>query len=343
VSIYVTVYDMSLDAPPPSGLIPSEWRVPKEVSLSDDGTTITCSTRPTKSKFEQPTPKWGRTVGTLSETAWRSFVTLDSDPAKTVRFAMRWGLLGLCHHRLPSTHRSWHRLENIRLATASRLTDGPSDRDEDDLRPDLHECTPMVEESLDDWWFWSRQAAALTSAATRLQVGRACSKEEIESIVDLLPMWNPNAVFGGPPGSEDPRYSDEAIRDEQQRHVARITQQWLELADVTVTVIWPAGTKQQKVTRPVLGYHGSGLFAALGITVAMKVTSSAGVYICDHCGKPYPRYRAPHPGKKGYCGDCKRAGAQASWRAKDPSRRAAEAAAAKRRRSKGADSDADAR
>jgi hypothetical protein len=277
-------------------------------------------------------------------TMLRNFMALADDKPKTLRFARRWGLLGLCHHRLPATHRSSHRLSQIHLAVGE--VDAPADagvgrlgdrvlseeaRTWLDAVPDIPPCREAGSESLEDWWFWSRHAAAVVTCAERLRRGEPCAAEQIGTVTDLLPAYWPEMVFPDPPAAGAADLAKAEVLQRQRDHVARVVQQWLEIAEVTIAIEWKPPQRPTDPTRPILGYHGAGLFAALAIEIALSVTTASGFYICDYCGRSYTRLRAPQAGKHGYCPDCKGKGAQATWRAADPDRRVREAEARKRR------------
>lgn len=333
-----------------SGLLVPHWPVPDRIELNADGAALEWQRVNSSSRHTAPRPKTaaGKKAPAKREGLLRDFVALDGEVNRTLRFAQRWGLLGLCAHRLPASHRSPHRLSQVHLAIAEvDATADLNDRsvpsrvlraDEQDWSqalPDMWPCEPHGVEALEDWWFWSRHAAAVTSATTKLRIGSALDGAHLAKVADLLPAIRPEQHFPPPPSASAEHASPSEVLAAQRHHLARIAQQWLDLADVTVALEWPkASTGSVGASQPTLTYRGSGLFAAIAIEIALAATTTKAIYICDKCGMAYTRQRAPHKGKKGYCADCKGSGAQATWRANNPEAREKENAAARERRAK---------
>jgi len=148
-------------------------------------------------------------------------------------------------------------------------------------------------EALEDWWFWSRHAAAVTSATTKLRIGSALDQADLVKVADLLPAIRPEQHFPPPPSADGEHGSPSEVLAAQRHHLARVAQQWLDLADVTVALEWPRGsTGSVGASQPTLTYRGSGLFAAIAIEIALAATTTKAIYICDKCGLAYTRQRA---------------------------------------------------
>lgn len=323
-----------------SSLLVPEWEVPDQIDLSDDEARLVAAVEDVASRFGVPpiATRHRKKAPSDHSNLLRDFIVLDGEPKRTLRFAQKWGLLGLCQHRLPATHRSAHRLGQIHLAlghippsadlTVGKVPERVLSRESKAWRravPDLWPCRPVSSEGLEDWWFWSRHAAAITTAATRLGSGAILTKDQIEQVTDLHPAVRPEQVFTAPPAEGAHNLTPAEIATAQRHHMTRIAQQWLELADVTIAIDWSAGSVETApASKPVLGYQGNGLFAALAIEIALACTGSKKFYICSKCSTPYPRKRAVQAGKNGYCDDCKKAGAQATWRANHPEGRVKE-------------------
>jgi len=65
-----------------------------------------------------------------------------------------------------------------------------------------------------------------------------------------------------------------------------------------------------KEDKPVLEINsGLGFLNAVWLQVAMLLTQTSGLYICDSCGLPYVRkLRKPAKGKRNFCGECSKGG-----------------------------------
>ncbi len=185
------------------GVLDLAWAIPDGIALSEDHLSLTCDSWKPPGLFGVPQARFeeGRRAVASRPVMLNSFMALAGDPERTLRFAKRWGLLGLCEHRLPADHRSHHRLWMIHMATAEyRLADDGSigerglteaDREWRNALPDPTPCRPQVSERLEDWWFWARQAGAVIGVARSLASRTPVSAAVMSSIVDLTPMYVP--------------------------------------------------------------------------------------------------------------------------------------------------------
>lgn len=335
----------------PSGLLVPTWPVPDEVRLSGNGTHLECEVEGNErdSLFRPRTVQMRDHKAAPDDRSGllRGFMALNGHHDRTLRFARKWGLLGLCGHSLPATHRSEHRLGLIHFAlgevdpspagSISRVPPRALSEEAKAWRgaaPDPWPCYPVTSEPLEEWWFWSTQAAALAAAGEILRRGEPCEAEQISQIADLLPAFLPEMGIPSPPAAGTAGKTRREILNEQRRFVVHVGQQWLEIADVTVSLAWAEPSRGQPDARPLLGYHGTGLFAALAIEVALSLTRASGVHRCDHCGITYIRLkRAVQRGRKGYCPDCEDVGPRETWRNK-PGQRARDAEKARARRAR---------
>jgi hypothetical protein len=167
---------------------------------------------------------------------------------------------------------------------------------------------------LEDWSKWAKAAASIATATTSLRQRVPCSVETMDALLAVLPLVRPRLARVKVATVDQLDVTHERALTEQRALVAATIEGWLDLGDVAVSVTWPPPDPSGRST-PRLGYHGDGLFAALGVALALNLSNAKGLYICDHCGCAYTRIRAPQAGKRGYCDDCKQKGAQASWRA----------------------------
>jgi hypothetical protein len=268
------------------------------------------------------------------------FIALAEAPGTAVlKFARKWGVLGLCTHGLPYWHDanylenqffSKHNMPYFDLRSeywpnvlfpkpAPVSFNEPKDCRfhhgflevmsqavrhrlwvyEKDL-PGWDGVQFVAWEPLDVWRSWSRRAGALLSAAEHLQCGRPAPKDT----------WlNATAIPDGmSPGSwVSPRTIEEGWQD-----LSHLLTAWMSLAEVR-PVVRTRESRQERAELPhwqiALELPARGLFGALTLQLLLAASKKTGYLTCFECGKPYLGKR-PQPGNKNYCpaSACKKAG-----------------------------------
>lgn len=235
----------------------------------------------------------------------------DADALTIARYARRWGVLRLCEHGLPETHTvdlGWYLHRPI---TGGR---GPC--------PYVGSAEPgWWHESLQAWHSFARQAEAIVTLAVTLRSGSLGDAALWALLPDypfeIIEPHRPEAttrVRTEPPRPEapeplvfgvnwqpDPTEPPETL-DEGRRIIGRVVDQWLRWGQVRNRLHWDT-------TEPVLTVQPHGLFGAMAMQVASRVTGRAALAICHNCGSLYAPEKRPDPNRRNYCPECRRAGA----------------------------------
>lgn len=272
-----TQYD--LDPPLPIG----DWEVPSEVQADGDGI------------------RWRVTGHRKSTGADRNmlggFLRLaEADTEAVARYAQRWGVLGLCEkHGLPETHPldlDWYLHRPLQGGGA-----GP--------------C-PYAKATERSWWYeaadaWqelARQGAAILTLAVGLHEGDTGDP----AVWELLPDYPVEIVRS----HSEPAYvtfrriwtptptAPPQDLEEGRRVLAMHVDLWLHLGQVRNRLRWDGPD-------PTLELQPHGLFGALAMQLASRVTGRAAVAICSNCQMPYEPERKPNPNQRRYCPACREA------------------------------------
>jgi hypothetical protein len=223
----------------------------------------------------------------------------DASGDRIVKYARRWGILGLCRHGLPMGFRRsgypwWHE-DECALGLYMDYGDGGT-----------------FWEPLEGWRHWARQARGLLGIAASHRDGRLGRDEDWRAVRE----WgNLNAMTGlwtvevdketgeltrvpeTPPQSRWPR-----TLDWERSELIHWVTDWLRLANVTLG-LRSAGSG----LRVVLDCNG--LFGALAIQLVLVVGHSRGIAFCAHCSRPFLPAGSSGGGKRRYCDrdECKKA------------------------------------
>ncbi len=228
----------------------------------------------------------------------REFLLLaGADGQRIADYATEHGVLGLCEHGAPHTYCT----EVEEDGTPS--VDNPADR-----------------EPLDSWRFYARLAATTMRAAHTLRQGAARPMPTED--LDLLLRWGTH----GQDTAADVKNTVEGGR----QGVAHVCTRWLLEADARLVMAWDARATLPQLTigAPV---PDAGMFAGLGLQVALACARSDGVAICDGCGGLHAPTRQPRPGQRTYCADCRRDRVPQRHADRDRRKRRQETAAKERR------------
>jgi len=227
--------------------------------------------------------------------------SLDAKHEAVLRFAMRWGMLGICHHGLPSGH--------------SAECTPRSTREEDGA---ILEWEPV-----EAWYRYSIQARTLLNVAIDLQMGDPGRVEDWDLVKSSA--WPPEMsskagvievsdVFGKlltehwHPGDYFPVSPDDI--DTHRAALAECLDHWLRYGGIRIRASALAAESSEPGQLMFLSLDppdaaASGLFGWIALALAAVMTSSNGIYWCDSCGDPYsPRGRRPQSGRRHYCSTC---------------------------------------
>jgi hypothetical protein len=242
------------------------------------------------------TPEKARDLIRPSANLLTAFIELaDADPDRILAYARRHGVLEICEHGLPRSHKPG---PHVSGAPAGLFTCDPlgwHDRFEQPA------AWWFGYEPLDAWRFWSRQARTVVNIAAELHLDRVGRPEDWKIVFERSPAPR-NA----------PWWKQDVAVDRGQ--LARVVQEWLDIADVRPRAEWPQ-------SGPSLRLFGRGLFGALSIQLLLSAWKTTAIAVCSSCGSAYAPVRRPRRTGRHYCEACRQKGVHKRDAARDYERR----------------------
>ncbi len=223
-----------------------------------------------KWKCEEPTPKL------LDE-----FLKLESkrdDPPSIVRFAERWGVLGLRQN--PEAKVYVPRGPSLMIGGRSF---------------ELAEISEIESDKWDIYPRLAKRAAGMVSLIAALwgDAPELGAKEDWNKLDD-----HPEAQDVSPKKRESAEW-----------RLWHSILRWLQFGRAEIGLRLFNYELGEKEPRPelFLGFQGTGLFGALALQIAMLASGAEGLYVCSGCKAPYFRtIRRPTQGKRNFCESCRR-------------------------------------
>ena len=196
-----------------------------------------------------------------------------ADASSVLRFAERYGVLGICEHGLPDSHalpplpipdrwpgcRAWKELDYLLYA-----------------------------EPVDIWLRFVAQMRALLSLAVDLRAGSPGRTDDWRLAYSQL-LWReeiaPLALLTA--GQE--------VEQDRVMLAERIST-WMQFGNVRPGLFW-------NDSLPAFDLTGH-TFGMLGIQLLFAATRAQGISICDGCGMPYARKSKPRKDRRNFCSNC---------------------------------------
>jgi hypothetical protein len=198
---------------------------------------------------------------------WFLRLCWKNTPAEEIlKFARKWGTLGLCRHSVPTLH-------------CRCDTDNPNSTPCRDLRLPTGERFEL----LDTWRDCSRRARAILRIASRLLQNKQGDFEDWRVLSPAIP-----GSFGK---------SRNTLIVERSSISDAIRWWWLKYGEVDLQLGWNVGKPSVYFSCNLIGLIGSQLMFAVG--------RSQGIAICTGCGFPYAPKRRPSPKRGSYCPPCR--------------------------------------
>jgi hypothetical protein len=280
------------------------WPIPKRIVLERDRLRWTWTPG-----MDYP----GITPDRLIEPApglLENFLRLRNAPSSEIlRYAQRWGVLGLCDHDFPAQHppEYWPSRATEAHACPYAYDDpygaGPLRRPRRSKlthrtwiyrRADFHSCNVrgVIEagsyvgkpwEPLDAWRTWAHRAHALLDVAAALQAETLGAEPQWRIATDTAMETPPTLTEGW-------------------RLLTLYADYWLRAADVRP---WPHFQDGQ--VRMTLGsdWGHSPLFGAIAVQLVLAISGAQGFAFCDACRNVYAPRRTPRAGERHYCQFCR--------------------------------------
>ena len=206
------------------------------------------------------------------------------DGQGVLRFAQRYGVLGLCakgHPPRPEHRGPWFYAE---------------------------ECIPEGwpncpwHETVEHWLMYIGRANALLKIAAALHQSDTTLQSDWDQILAAFSGFIGGGAFAQP------------TLDAQRGVLSLAIDDWLRMGDISPTFSWEQHA-------PNIGLMGS-TFGNLGIQLMFTVSKSQGLAVCDGCGQTYLREgRKPQKGRKNFCSE-RQCGSKASARLRKRAERA---------------------
>jgi hypothetical protein len=201
--------------------------------------------------------------GNIEDCLWGFCALTNAEPARLLKFAQQYQLLGFCEHRNPSakpTESPWYLAADCPICKTKAAVN--------------------IMEPIAAWRACARHLSAVLSltAFVRNPVVNSCRPE-----------WSRDLCWGVLP---DVPYDDPDILH---AHLYGILNYWLKLVGVgqalrTYPVILPFGSEDIPESKPgvyrVLASNLGGLCSTLGLQLAAVLSSEKGIPVCKGCGCP---------------------------------------------------------
>jgi hypothetical protein len=209
----------------------------------------------------------------------REFVRLAGATSEAVlKFARKWGALGICRHGYPFTHTS-RQNESWRGPAGSGRGCGP-------MQPPIASGIRGMWEPVEAWYHYASEALEMLTAMVYLGQGELASSESFR----VSPQRD---------GKASTLFADH-LRNQQFILTGKLTH-WLDLSGLQPRAVWWPHAPVPHVQISALG-----IFAILAVQLAAALTSPLGLYLCDECQYPFepPNGRRPRRDKRRYCPTC---------------------------------------
>ena len=202
-----------------------------------------------------------------------TFLSLHKQTDSAIlRFAKKWGPLGICEHDLPCAH-NWP----------------PNNY------PDRPTCMPRYEKrDLVNWyweplWIWraiSEKMSTLLTVTAQVRRGKKGQREEW--------LFLTGGTWGDPPPWEQtPTWALSYLKDE--------VNGWLRIGQVHPAVSFD---KNKKPSLVLQSQSSLGLFGELSIRVMLALTGVDGLPLCYECGRAFLPRKKPNPQRRMFCPQC---------------------------------------
>jgi hypothetical protein len=209
-----------------------------------------------------------------------------TDSRGVLKFAKSYGVLGICRHGWPAAHNPPPTLTPPKVQAGRDLC-YPSG-------------WPEVRESLTRWLHFARQAYALLGIASMLHQVRRVWPGRDRGRIEAY--WS--TVFED--AKDIPQKFATGLAGDQRMSVFHLRQWvnlWLRVGNGQVSIKWQSPTASPSVEL------SGGTFAHLALQLAVAVTRSHDLSVCDGCQTPYLREgRKAQRGRRNYCRTCQAAG-----------------------------------
>jgi hypothetical protein len=207
-------------------------------------------------------------------------IGVTGEESKLLRFAKRYGPIGICKHGLPSGH-------NRR--SLARVLDAADCQPNTSLVPGWEQSEPVSK-----WFEYARQAQAILACSASLHRGKL---PELEDLKTAYPPW----------GELKPTAKTELNIETAQGFIEGTINTWVSYGGLRPCFQW------RRSGCSVIFSTGDycSLFGALAVQLMLAAAKRDGFVICSNCSRAYIPARRPNPNRRRFCLSCN---IRAAWR-----------------------------
>ncbi len=184
-----------------------------------------------------------------------------------------------------------------------------------------------VTEFCEVWRYLASSMKALLRIAAKLNRGSAGAREDWDRIGEVPPMikaaqskerWDwlsPAPLQGEGAWAIMSYFVRKSDRNRNRQMWTRLVNTLLDLGRVRPLVLWDSG---RPGPRPYLAYGTPSLFSYLALQVSLLSVGRRAFALCSYCNQEYvPTRKAPKPGQRNFCSECRANGVPARLAQRD--------------------------
>jgi len=266
--------------------IGDEWLVPGLIELTPDGKFLKWKYGKIKRAGHQ---QMGSPTFLLENFVKLAEVGSEGSGRDILEFAKKYGILFICKHDLPSSHRE------LEEPTFKDLREGGAF-----ARCGLRTTADkFFSEPIEVWRLYAQRARALLNLAAAIKKGNEGEKEDWETIAKQVGSFVEKPIRG--------EMTTIIVLPKEEREQRIIisggVNHWLGYAQVR-----PAYILTEK--GPLIEFGNRTLFGALALQLMLALSQTQGLASCTSCGIFYTPSRKPNPNRNSYCPACGSSAAQ---------------------------------
>lgn len=220
------------------------------------------------------------------------FAPLASAPAEQILgYARQWGVLDVCEHGLPRSHRPPPATPGFRALDEGCERLG--------YQAGLPGWKQEYWEPLESWRQLADRVQTILNAAEALYRNGSLPGDDWQVVAGL---GREPIGFGAGGFADAPATGNEWM-------LGNAVSELLEIGDIRPALAWNNGEGWRLSLRTSGGLASSDLFGALSTQVLYAVARTDGLTTCSACRQAYVPSRRPAEGRRRYCPTCRRSGA----------------------------------
>lgn len=215
------------------------------------------------------------------------------------RFALTWGMLGICEHDLPACHNPPAHLGAWSLRWSFDWVTAPTG------------CLALPYEPLAVWREFAEEARALLAIAARLHKGERGRNADWQIAMRRFRPWEERSGRS----ISDLLHDWKGYEKREWFVLGRLLEAWLSLGGVRAGVWWNVTVEKMElelgISQAFHTHQGSGIFTAIARELAYTCAKIGGLALCVGCGRDYSPTRKPRGDRLNFCQRCNESGVPA--------------------------------